>query len=169
MVVGGGIRGGGADSGAEPGEEASCAFFDEDHAHALEDAGVEAFGMVFRRELALELESVRGGSAGAGAGVGLREREGRGCVGARARVSGGQNVTYRVLTVSNGCVTVTAPQAAIPPARKLPAVVDIALGWARDWEEVGELWLVVRQGIVGHGALGRGCCREECGGEERLW
>lgn len=31
----------------------------------------------------------------------------------------------RVLTVSKGCVTVTAPQAATPPERKPPTFVDI--------------------------------------------
>lgn len=29
-----------------------------------------------------------------------------------------QSINYRILTVSNGCVAVTAPQAAMPPARK---------------------------------------------------
>jgi hypothetical protein len=32
---------------------------------------------------------------------------------------------YRVFTVSKPWVTVTAPQAAMPPAMKAPAVVDI--------------------------------------------
>ena len=53
----------------------------------------------------------------------------------------------RILIVSKECVTVTAPQAAMPPAMKLPMVVDMLALCA---EEGSGLYSHVVEGIYSH-------------------
>ena len=103
--------------GADSPVESFGAFVLEDDRDAVEDAAVEARRVGFGLELSLELQSAVGYPLSIKFSFHPDSRSRASPGGGRGGVWFGAT-TDRILTVSKGCVAVTAPQAARPPATK---------------------------------------------------